>query len=82
MVPEIWSAADIMFLSFWSMLSPNNLENQNFEKMKKMPGDIIILEMCTINETYMERDEFFLILDCFFFLFTPLTTHKIKILKK
>ena len=41
------------FLSFWSMLSPNNLENQNFEKMKKMPGDMIILQMCTINENYM-----------------------------
>ena len=40
-------------LSFWSMLSPNNMENQNFEKMKKMPGDIINLLGCTINENYM-----------------------------
>ena len=31
----------------------NNPENQNFEKMKNMPGDIIILHMCTINENHM-----------------------------
>ena len=29
---------------------PPNTENQNFEKMKKLPEDIIILRMCTINE--------------------------------
>ena len=34
------------FLLFYR---PNNLENQNFEKMKTMPEDIIILHMCTIN---------------------------------
>ena len=28
-------------------LPPNNPENQNFEKMKKTPGDIIILHKCT-----------------------------------
>ena len=31
----------------------NNPENQSFEKMKKMPGDIIILDMCTINDDHM-----------------------------
>ena len=31
----------------------NGPENQNFEKMKKMPGDIILLHMCTINEDHM-----------------------------
>ena len=31
----------------------NNPENQNFEKMKKIPGDIIILHMCTINQNHM-----------------------------
>ena len=39
------------FLSFWAIFVPfyptNNLENQNFEKMKKTPGTIIILHMCT-----------------------------------
>ena len=29
---------------------PDNLEYQNFEKLKKRPGDIIILHMCTIND--------------------------------
>ena len=49
MVPEIWSTTDRIFLSFWTILCPftpsplNNPENQNFEKMKKIPGDIIIL---------------------------------------
>ena len=28
---------------------PNNLENQNFDKMKKVPEDVIILHMCTRN---------------------------------
>ena len=58
------------------------MENQNFEKMKKIPGDIIILHMCTINENHMmyimvpeiwSATEFFLILD-HFLPFYPLTT--------
>ena len=39
------------FLSFWTIFRPftppNNLKNQNFAKMKKTPGDIIILHICT-----------------------------------
>ena len=31
----------------------NNLENQNFEKMKNMPEYIIILYMCIINNNHM-----------------------------
>ena len=31
---------------------PNNSENQDFEKMKKMPENIIILEMCIINQNH------------------------------
>ena len=38
------------FLPFYP---PNNPENQNFEKMKKMSRYIIILNMCTINENHM-----------------------------
>ena len=68
---EIWSTADIFFLIFDHLLPfypPNNPENQNFEKMKKMPVDIIILHMkkmpgniiishkCTINDNYMMYD--------------------------
>ena len=29
---------------------PNNLGNQNFEKMKKAPGYIVILNISAINE--------------------------------
>ena len=32
---------------------PNNSINQNFEKMKKMPGDIIILHLCTTNDNHV-----------------------------
>ena len=38
------------FLPFYA---PNNPKNQNFEKMKKTPGDITILHMCTINDNHM-----------------------------
>ena len=45
------------FLSCWTIFCPftslTNPENQNFEKMKKVPGHIIILHMCTINENHM-----------------------------
>ena len=38
------------FLPFYT---PNNLKNQNFQKMKLMPGAIIILHMCTIYENHL-----------------------------
>ena len=38
---------------FMPVYPPNNPKNQNFEKLKKMPGDIIILHMCIINEIQM-----------------------------
>ena len=38
------------FLPFYPS---NNRENQNFEKMKNIPIDIIILHVCTINENHM-----------------------------
>ena len=46
------------FLSFWAVFlplppSPDNIENQNLEKMKKTPGHIILLHMCIINEDHM-----------------------------
>ena len=53
------------FLSFWTIFVPftslTDPKNQNSEKMKtkqkkkqkKMPGDIIILHMCTINDNMM-----------------------------
>ena len=56
MVPEIWSKAHRIFCRFgpfFTHLPLNNQENQNFEKMKKTPGDIIILHMSTINNHMM-----------------------------
>ena len=88
MVLEIWSVTDRSFCHFGLLfallpLPPN--------PMKKTLGDIIILHMWTINENHMMYDTwdmewdtqiFFLILDNFYCLFTPLTTHKIKIFNK
>ena len=68
------------FLPFYPI---NNLKNQNFEKMKKkMPGDIIILHKCTINNNHImygswdmrcDRQNFL----SFWNIFCPLTTWKI-----
>ena len=38
------------FCHFLSFYPHNNPENQTFEKMKKGPGDIIILHVSTINK--------------------------------
>ena len=56
MVPEIWSAMDRTLCHFGLFLTfypPNNPKNQNFEKMKKIIRDIIILHMCNINDNHM-----------------------------
>ena len=41
------------YFSFWAIFCPfslpNNTKNQNFNKMKNIPKDIIILHMCTKN---------------------------------
>ena len=41
------------YFSFWAISPPNSPKNQNFEKMKKAPGDITILHMCTTNYDQM-----------------------------
>ena len=76
------------FGPFFPFDPPNNLKNQNFEEIKKKPGDIIILHFCTTNDDHMrngswdiEHDREFLSFQTIFFPFTPLTTQKIKILK-
>ena len=38
------------FLPFYP---PNNPENENFGKMNNKPEDIIILQMCTMNDSHM-----------------------------
>ena len=55
-VPEIWHMTDVIYFSFWAIFCPftlNSRKNQNFKKMKKMPGDIIILYISTKNYDYM-----------------------------
>ena len=93
LVPEIWSTTGKFFYYFglfFALFPLNNSENQNFEKIKKVTIDIIILQMCTINENDMiygswdvepDRLNFFSFWTIFC-PFTPLTTQKIKNLKK
>ena len=64
-------------------------ENQNFEKVKKLLEDTIILQMLTINDSHMTygfsdmecNRQNFLSFWTVFCPFTDLTTQKIKILK-
>ena len=74
----------LFFLQFYLC---NNPKDQNFEKLKKRLGDIIISHMCTINDNQMImvpkilRVTDFFILD-HFLPFYPLTTQNIKLLEK
>ena len=99
-----WQSYDVWFLRYevqrtkffvilgrsLPFLPRNNPKNQYFEKMKKTPGDIIILHRCTINDNHMmygswdtEYDrQNFLSFWTIFCPFIPLKTRKIKILKK
>ena len=82
------------FLSFWTIFlhfyPANNPKNQTFEKMKKPPGDIITLDVCIINNNHMMHGSWdiehngqnFLSFWTIFCPFSPLTTQKIKNLKK
>ena len=93
MVPEKLTAMDRIFChfgQFFPFYPLNDLKNPNLEKMKQLPGDIIILHMCSINDNHMmyrsrdmEHDrQNFLWFWTNFCHFTPLTTWKFKILKK
>ena len=93
-VPEIWCMTDKIVIShfwlFFALLPSNSPKNQNFEKIKKTPGDIIILHMCTKNYDQMMYGSWDMVHDrcnyfsfwAIFYPFTPLTARKIKILKK
>ena len=69
---------------FLHFCPPNNPKNQNVEKIKKLPGDIITLHICTINDNHMiygswdmECDgQNFLLFWTVFCPFSPLTTPK------
>ena len=99
-----WRSFDVWFLKYKTrqtecfvildhfLLShhPDDPENQNFEKLKKSPGDIIILHMSTINDNHMmygswdmERDGQNLFSFWVNFCpFTPPTIRKTKVSKK
>ena len=74
------------FLSFWTIFCLFTPKNQNFEKMKKLPGDIITLHRCNINDNHMMYGSWntkcirqnFLSLWTIFFFYSPhpLTTQK------
>ena len=93
MVPEIWSATDRIFCHldpFLLFYPPNNLKNQNFEKMKKTSGDITVLHMSAINDNHMiygssdmKRDgrNFFVILDYFLHFYPSKNPEKSKLRK-
>ena len=55
-VPEKWHMIHVIFNFhfglFFALSPPNSPKNQNFKKMKKLPGDIIILHMCTKNHNH------------------------------
>ena len=71
------------FLSFWttfcSFTPLTTQKNQNFEKIKKLPGDIIILHRCNTNNNHMiygswgteHNRQFFVILDHFLPFYSP-----------
>ena len=66
-VYQKWTSYDILFLKykakqtnffgilghFLLFLPPDSLENQNFKKLKNIPGGTIILHMCTINDNHI-----------------------------
>ena len=57
MVPEIWSAKDRIFCHcgpFFAVLLPLWIQRiKILEKMNTTPEDIIILQLCTINDSHM-----------------------------
>ena len=80
------------FFALYTPSPPNNPKNQNFQKLKKHPRDIIILHKCTINDNHIiygswdincNRPIFFVILGHFLpFYPPPLTAPKMKLSKK
>ena len=57
-VPEIWGETKIFghfgpLFALYSFAPPNNPKNQNFEKMKEAPGDVIILNLCNKKHQMM-----------------------------
>ena len=81
----------VIFDRFLPFYPPSNPKNQNFEKRKKVPGDIIILHKCTKNHDHMVNCSLDITcnrFNCYFSFwaifcpFTSLPAQKIKIKKK
>ena len=79
---------DLLFFILGQILPfypPNNPKNQNFKKVKKAPGDTIILHKCTKNHDHMLFCSWDMVCDkchCYFSfwaIFCPYTTQKIEI---
>ena len=79
------------FGKFFHFYPSNSPKNENFKKMKKTPGNIIILHNCTKNNDYKLHCSWDMVHDwcnCYFSfwaifcLFTTITAQKIKISKK
>ena len=98
-----WQSYDIWFLryemhhNFFVILDHflhfyhYSLKNENLKKMKKTPGDIIILHKCTKNHDHMLQCSWDMACDgrnCYFSFWaifcsiTPVTAQKMKISKK
>ena len=86
----VWQAKVFChFGPFFALLPTSNPKNQNFEKIKKTSGDIIILHRCIINNNRMMYGSWAISCDrqkfssfwLMFYPFSPLTIQKIKILK-
>ena len=56
-VPEMWHETDVIAVFILGYIFPFKLsqspKNQNFKAMKKLPGDIIILQKYTKNHDQM-----------------------------
>ena len=87
-VPKIWCVTDVivifLFGLFFAFLPPNRPKNESFKKkiIKKIPGDITILQKCIKNHDHMLYCSWDLACDkcnCYFWfwtIFCPLTPRK------
>ena len=75
-----WDRIICHFGPFFALLHslPNNIENQNFQKMKKASGDVIILNFCNKKHSHMmcaysdmESNRQFFVISAHFLLFCP-----------
>ena len=75
-----WDRIICHFGPFFALLHslPNNPENQNFQKMKKASGDVIILNLCNKKHGHimcaysdMESNRQFFVISAHFLLFFP-----------